>query len=169
MATDLGPLFGRFFQLGYVTRDGEAAAAQFRKRFAPVEFDVLANTAPNPITISVKRIYLAWIGQTMVELIEVNDAVPSIYRDYLPATQSDIRLHHFGYLIDDYPATLRRLEEEGYDIPFRISYGNVNDCCYADTRAQLGHYLEYIRLGEEGRKWFSAIPGFQKLPDSQPV
>ena len=156
-----GTLFNRFFQVGYVTRDGDAAMAQFSTRFGPSEFQIIHGSAEHPHT---KRIGLTYIGETMIEIIEVNDAVSSIYRDYLPASGGDIRFHHLGHLTDDYQATLRRLEHEGYDVPMKITYGEVLDCCYVDTRAQLGHYLEYVRLGEEGRKWFSSVPGFQRFP-----
>lgn len=154
-------LFDRFFQVGYVARDLDAAMAQFSRRFGPVEFQVINAVEPNMHT---RRIALAWIASTMIELIEPNQQVPSIYIDSLPAAPGEIRFHHLGYLIEDYPATLRRLKAEGYEVPFAMSYGDVLDCCYADTRAQLGHYMEYVRLGDEGRKWFASVSGFQKFP-----
>ena len=152
-------LFDRFFQIGYVARDGDAAMAEFNKRFGPVEFQIVPGGTP-----SIKRIALTYIGATMSEILEVNPSVPSFYRDFLPAAGADLRLHHLGYLIDDYPGTMRRLKAEGYPIPQCGSLGETLDVCYADARAQLGHYLEYIRLGEEGRKWFASVPGFQSFP-----
>jgi hypothetical protein len=154
-------LFARFFQLGYVTRDLDAAIAEFPQRFGPAEFMIINADRPN---IETKRIALAWIGTTMVELIEPNLSVPSIYLDAVPAGSGDIRFHHTGHLVDDYPAAMQRLKAEGYAIPMFLSYGTVLDCCYADARARLGHYLECIRLGDEGRQWFSSIPGFQGFP-----
>lgn len=153
--------FDGFFQVGYVARDLDAAMTQFGKRFGPVEFQVIDAVEPH---LHTRRIALAWIGATMIELIEPNQHVPSIYIDALPASPGEIRFHHLGCLIADYPGTLRRLEAEGYDVPFAMSYGEVLDCCYADTRAQLGHYMEYIRLGDEGRKWFASVCGFQRFP-----
>jgi hypothetical protein len=154
-------LYDRFFQFGYVTRDGDAATAQFNKRFGPVEWQFIAGNEANPHT---KRIALTYRDGVMVEIIEVNDKVPSIYRDFLPSSPVDIRFHHLGYLIDDYKATLARVKADGYDVPMAVTYGEVLDCCYVDTRAQLGHYLEYVRLGEEGRKWFASVPGFRSFP-----
>jgi len=153
------PLFDRFFQLGYVTRHGDAAMARFSQRFGPVEFQVVPGGTP-----SINRIALTYIGDTMIEILEVNTSIASFYRDYLPTGPADIRLHHLGYLIDDYPARLERLRTEGYAIPLCGSAGDVLDVCYADARAQLGHYLEYIRLGDEGRRWFSSVPGFRSFP-----
>lgn len=156
-----GSLFGRFFQLGYVTRDLDAAMAEFSRRFGPAEFQVIEATEPN---IHTRRIALTWIGATMTEIIEPNASVPSLYVDSIPATAGPIRFHHIGCLIEDYPAALHRLRTEGYAIPMFLSYGEVLDCCYADARAHLGHYLEYIRLGPEGKKWFASVPGFRAFP-----
>ena len=156
-----GSLFGRFFQLGYVTRDLEPAMAQFSKRFGPAEFQIINADQPN---IHTRRIALTWIGQTMIEIIEPNVSVPSLYVDAVPSATGEITFHHIGHLINDYQATLQRLKTEGYAVPLALSYGEVLDCCYADARAQLGHYLEYIRLGDQGRKWFASVPGFRSFP-----
>jgi hypothetical protein len=159
-----GSLFDRFFQVGYVARDADGAMAEFNKRFGPVEWQVTMGSAEHPHT---KRIALTHRDGLMIEIIEANDAVASIYRDYLPAAGPAMRFHHLGYLIDDYPGTLRRLEAEGYAVPFKLSHGDVLDCCYVDTRAHLGHYVEYVRLGEQGRQWFSAVPGFRGFPPAR--
>jgi hypothetical protein len=158
-----GALFDRFFQWGYVTRNADKSIAQFRQRFGDFEFSCITNTSPTELTRPVKRACFTWIGETQMEFIEVDTSVPSIYLDYLPANDTDFRLHHLGFFIDDYQAMLKRLEREGYSVPFAMSYGDVNDLAYVDTRAQLGHYLEYVRLGEEGKAWFRSIPGFVKL------
>jgi hypothetical protein len=158
------PLYDRFFQWGYVTRDSAAAAALFTERFGHIDFMVLHNTSPSEMTRPMKNVCLAWIGKAMVELIEVDDAVPSIFADFLPASRGDMRLHHLAYFIDDFDATLKRLKSDGYDVPFIHRYGDVNDVLYADARTQCGHYLEFVRLGGEGLKWFEAVPGFVAMP-----
>src|SRR4051812_26392107 len=114
----MAALYDRFFQLGYVTRDLDAAMGQFSTRFGPAEFQIIHGQPPH---LHTKRIALTYVGQTMVELIEVNDQVPSIYKEYLPPPGGDIRIHHTGHLIDDTAATLRRVEAEGYPIAMKIS------------------------------------------------
>lgn len=164
MSTGEPSLLGGFFQLGYVTRDLDAAMVEFRRRFGPVEFQIIQGTAQHPHT---RRIALTWIGETMTELIEPDPAVPSLYVGALPpAANGEIRFHHIGCLTQDYARTMRRITADGYATPLAVSLGEVLDCVYADTRAQLGHYLEYIRLGEEGRKWFESVPGFRRFPES---
>jgi hypothetical protein len=157
-------LVAGFFQLGYVTRNLDAAMAEFNRRFGPVEFQIVQGTAQHPHT---KRIALTWIGETMTEIIEPDPAVRSLYVDTLPsAANGEIRFHHIGCLIQDYAGTMLRIGAEGYTVPMALSHGEVLDCMYADTRAELGHFLEYIRLGDEGRKWFESVPGFRRFPVS---
>jgi hypothetical protein len=156
-------LFDGFFQWGYVTRDLDAAVAQFNRRFGPVEFQINVNT--HPVNRATSRYALGWHGALMAEIIEVNEAVTSLYSDFLPASRSDIRFHHLGYLVSDHAATLHRLRQDGYAIPFAYSEDpTVVSMCYADARAQLGHYLEYICLGPTGRQWFASVPGFKGFP-----
>jgi hypothetical protein len=162
-----GSLYGRFFQWGYVTRDADRAMAQFSKRFGPAEFQVFVNTnpAPHPAGQSVKRVCMTWIGGIMAEVIEVDpNAASSFYRDALPAGADDIKLHHLGFLVDDYKSTEAHLKARGYQLPFAMETDNGPSMIYADARSQVGHYLEYVALGPGGTQWFSSVPGFQKFP-----
>jgi len=156
-----GALLGRFFQLGYIVRDLVPAMAHFIDRYGPLKFQVIEGQPEYPHT---RRIALGYVGPVMIELIEPDPAVPSVYVDYVPRDANSARFHHTGHFVESYADTVRRLEHEGYDVPYKLSYGDVMDCCYADMRADLGHYVEYVRLGEDGKKWFSSIPGFVAFP-----
>jgi hypothetical protein len=163
MTTDCSSrsLLANFFQLGYVTRDVDHAIAGLREHGRSAEFQIIPAEAGYT---EVRRIALTWTGATMIELIEPDPAVRSVYIESLPQSDGAIALHHLGFLTDDFQATLQRLESEGFGVPMRMSYGDVLDCCYADARAQFGHYLEYVRLGEQGRTWFESVPGYRPTP-----
>lgn len=151
-------LFSGFFQLGYVTRDLDSAIAAWRARLGPVEFLVntpgIVNGAPSPT----RRLALAYIDDVMTEIIEPDPAQATIFDDALPDRAGPIRLHHFGYLIDDHQAMLERLEAMGYAVPLHGSMEGVLDYSYADTRADLGHFCEFIRLDDAGRAFFATVP-----------
>lgn len=151
-------LFGGFFQLGYVTRDLDAACADYRRKFGVSEFLI---NEPGPIdgkAPPTRRIALAYIDEIMTEIIEPDPAQKTIYDDALPTVAGPIALHHFGYLIDDHEAMLRRLGELGYAVPMHGSMPGALDYSYADTRADLGHYCEFIRLHDGGRAFFDSVP-----------
>lgn len=74
-----------------------------------------------------------------------------------PATEGPICLHHFGYLIDDHEAMLKRLAAMGYAVPLFASMPGALDYSYADTRPDLGLWSEFIRLDEGGRAFFGAV------------
>jgi len=150
--------FSGFFQFGYVTRDVEAACAAFCAKFGPVEFFV---TEPQPIdgkAPPTRRIALTYIDDVMTEIIEPDPAQKTIYDDAMPATAGPIALHHFGYLIDDHEAMLKRLADMGYAVPMHGTMPGALDYSYADTRADLGIFSEFIRLDEGGRQFFEAVP-----------
>ena len=151
-------VFSGYFQLGYVTRDLDAAIAAYRAKFGEVGFFV---NEPGPIDGApspTRRLALGYIDDVMIELIEPDPAQATIYDDALPDGVGPIRLHHLGYLIDDHAAMLGRLKDMGYAVPLFGSMPGVLDYIYADTRADLGHYSEFIRLDEGGRAFFGAVP-----------
>src|SRR5262245_631009 len=125
-----GSLLANFFQLGYVTRDIDLAIEGLRRRARSEDFQIVPAVAPYT---QIRRIALSWSGSTMIELIEPDPAVPSVYLEVLPRSAGEIALHHLGFLTDDFAAMLRRLEAEGLSVPMRMSYGEVLDCCYADA------------------------------------
>jgi hypothetical protein len=162
-----GSLYGRFFQWGYVTRDLDAAMAQFNASFGIQDYSVFVNSNPlsdHPSAKAVTRVCFSWIGTTQLEILEIDGSLPSIYREFLPPSKPDIKLHHFGFLVDDLDATIARLRNDGYDIPFVLIDPSNVAVAYADTRSRVGHYLEYISLTETGRRWFASMPGFCQLP-----
>ena len=151
-------LFAGFFQLGYVTSDLDAALAAYKTRFGDTAFMINVPQSPDGSPPPTKRIALAWIDDVMTEIIEVDRDQKTIYDDALSIYPKAIRLHHLGYLIDDHPAMLSRLQALGYDVPLHGSFGDVLDYSYADTRSDLGHFCEFIRLGEAGKQFFGAVP-----------
>ena len=150
--------FKGFFQFGYVTRDVEAAVAAFRAKFGPVEFAVNEPPAINGQPAPTRRIALAWIDDVMTEIIEPDPMQKTIYDDHLPSAAGPIRLHHFGYLIDDHQAMIARLQSMGYDVPMAGSMPGALDYSYADTRCDLGVWSEFIRLDEGGKAFFGSVP-----------
>jgi hypothetical protein len=133
-------LLENFFQFGYVTTDLDTAMALYRDRFDVPEFYILPAAIPT-------RTAFAWVGDTMVELIQPgDDKYRPIYIEALP--KSGIALHHLGYRVHDEHRWLEILAGlAAYEIPttrLQIPPELGMEVLYADARAQLGHYVEYI-------------------------
>lgn len=150
--------FSGFFQLGYVTRDLDAALAGWRERFGAIEFLVTEPAVIDGVAPPTRRIALAYIDAVMIEIIEPDPGQQTIYDDALAEDPGVIRLHHLGHLIDDHAAMLTRLATMGYDVPLHGTMPGILDYSYADTRADLGHFSEFIRLDEGGHAFFGAVP-----------
>jgi hypothetical protein len=157
-------LFSGFFQLGYVTRDLTAGIKAYTDRFGAADFMHLPIAPPNDGTrAGVTGIALAYIGEVMVEMIETDPLVPSIFTACVPEGPGALRLHHLGYLVTDFNEALDRVRSGGYEIPFAGTFGDVLDYGFADTRNHLGHYSEFIRLGEPGKRLYASVPRTGKL------
>jgi hypothetical protein len=153
-------LLDGFFQFGYVTTDLDAAMAAYRDRFNVPEFLILDAAAMAPGSGSTLRVGLAWVGDTMVELIDPGGASYALYAEALPP--SGIRLHHLGYRLYDEGRWLDILAElDRQSIPvLRMppTAGMGLECCYADARGQLGHYLEFVWTKADQPDFFDNVP-----------
>jgi len=81
----------------------------------------------------------------------------NIFSRYVVENPRVIRLHHLSYLIEDYQKALRKLGLLEYDIPLKETLENGLECFYADTRNDLGHYSEFIRLDNAGKAFLASI------------
>lgn len=151
-------MFNGFFQVGYATRDLDRAMDLYRRRFGSIEFLAYEPGIVNGASSPTRRIALAYLGETMIEIIEPDPDQVTIFDQVVPAEVSGVGFHHFGYLVDDHDAMLRRLEKSGYDVILKDRIEGFLDYSYADTRADFGHFSEFIRLDDAGRAFFAEVP-----------
>lgn len=162
MATPL--LFQRHFQLAYVTHDLEAAQSLMGDHFGITRWQVMDMAAMSDQSPA-RRIALAYAGakgeDRMVELIEANPCVESLYSAWMPQDGAVLRFHHLGFLIDDPAAFVQarqHLVDRGYAMASEGSFGDTLDFFYADTSAALGHLYEVIHLKPAGQGFFQHVP-----------
>jgi glyoxalase/bleomycin resistance protein/dioxygenase superfamily protein len=160
METGMKPvvLYRNHFQLGYVIRNLEGAMQTMRDRFGVKEWQVnhLPPSAPG------RALAFAYVDTIMIELVDIRPEEDTIYRDWIPATDDGLRLHHLGYLIEDdeeWQATIRQFEDAGFAPALVGGAPNLMEWYYADTVATLGHYSELIRFkSEAGRAYWANVP-----------
>ncbi len=149
-------VFRNHFQLGYVVRNLDPVIEHMRDKFgvAKWQVNVLPKSAPARV------LGFAYVQQVMIELIEARPERETIYRDWIPESDTAARLHHLGYMIDgdeEWRTTIGQFESSGFRNALADS-SDFFDYYYADTVAQLGHYCELIRLKPAGRAFWATVP-----------
>lgn len=148
-------LFDGFYQMGYVARDiGRAieifarvhGVRNFRRKSAAPWMDAAH----------------AWVGGTMIELIQPKSGAPQVYDGYVPEKPGAIRLHHHGFRVADAAAwdvIRRRVAEAGLTTPMHgtAMQGQLH-YLYADTRALTGIYSEYVYLTGAALAIYDDVP-----------
>lgn len=150
-------VFRDHFQHAYVVRNLDKAMANFRDNYGVAKWQVM----PMPEGSPVKVLGLAYVHNVMLELIEAVPGHDTIYRDWIPASDTAARFHHLGYLIDseeEYLSTVKQFEAAGISAGMAGRAGDMLDFHYADTVAQLGHYCELVHLRPAGQNYFSQVP-----------
>lgn len=154
-------LFKRHFQVAYVAEDAKAAIASLRLRFDIAHWDVLDMKVIHGPEAPARYIANAWVGDIMIEVIEPDEVIDSIYRDWKSDSAAALRFHHLGFLVDtaeELDVAKAQFAGQGFPIVAEGSFGNVLDYAYADTTAELGHYYEMMFLKAEGEGFFEQIP-----------
>jgi hypothetical protein len=151
-------LFAGFFQFGYVTRDLDAACAAFRDKFGAIDFLLYEPPAIDGVPAATRRIALTYIDDVMTEIIEPDSSQSTIYDQALPANEGPIRLHHLGFLVDDHEAMLQQLAIAKYAVPVAGRVPGFIGYSYADTRAEMGLFCEFICLEPAGTEFFGGVP-----------
>lgn len=150
-------LLAGFFQLAYVTNDLEAAAGRFRDSYGTGDF-LLMRDLPGPVSLA-----LADAGDTVIELMEPEPGSSGLHSNWIAGTRGLAVLHcHHGFPIDedsDWMAMRTRLVEQADPIPMKGQMPGAFDYFYAGTTADLGQYLKYVQLYEEGRPIFGSVLG----------
>ena len=113
-----GRSIGQIIQYAYTVADIDRSMALYTERFGVGPwFRRGPFTPPNAryrgestgLTISLAR---AFVGDTMIELIQQHNNAPSIYREFLDVGR--IGMHHVAYWADDFDGTMERVAAAGY-------------------------------------------------------
>ncbi|MFC6489468.1 VOC family protein [Nitratireductor sp. GCM10026969] len=165
---------GAIRQLGYVVDDIEAAMAHwhsvmgvgpwFYNPKVPIE-DYRYDGQPYDVHNAVA---LANSGPLQVELIEIRNDAPSMYRDFLRAGHSG--LQHVAYWTQAYDADLARMEAEGFRQKMSGKVGANGRFVYFDREAHPGTVIELSEVvGPKGRLFDIIRAAAEEWDGSDPV
>jgi hypothetical protein len=150
------------YQVAYVTTDVDRAIDVLQDmRGIPLQ-DLGVVTLPLDDGAEVEiRLAMGFLREVMFELIEPVGGSTAIYTEKLPAAGFGIEFHHLAYKVasPEHLDVIRgRLNAAGH--PIAMSGGRVERArfIYADFRAELGHYVEYLYLSAERQAFQNALP-----------
>ncbi|ARR56788.1 hypothetical protein HY78_26765 [Rhizorhabdus wittichii DC-6] len=151
------------FQTAYVAADIDAAVALAARRFGVAEMQVNRDVAiETGRGAALCHFALAFAGPVQIELIAPAGGTDEVYRDMLPP-DGGLRLHHIGCLVGsdaEWDAVLADAAASGVAMPVRGDFGGLMRYVYLDRRAEIGHFVEYMRPGPAGQSLFEAVPRF---------
>ena len=152
-------LFKRHFQVAYLVDQIDAGMAEFANNYAIRNWHVMDMKALGGADAPTRFIALAWTDDDlMVELIEPDLAIPSIYSDWRPELPGP-RFHHLGFLADsdaEFAAVKAQFAAAGCLVASEGSSGDLLEFAYIDTTQAFGHFYELVYLKGEGRTLFFA-------------
>ena len=172
----LSDLFRNFLQLGYVADDIDAGAAYLESAMGTgkcvkhytsslgggrppasagdprTAFVVVDGVLADEWLIDVA---LVNAGPTNLEIIRPVGGAVDLYRDAVrpgvPAT-----LHHVGFVVDDFDEASAVVAASGRTWAQFGDSGEVR-FGYLDMRAELGHFVEVMELGQPAAQWLAQI------------
>ena len=144
-------LEGYHFQNAYVTRDVDKWVEVFKQRgkvdrVMTYEGSMPVMTPEGERTQTNKLAFI-WVGDLQYELIQPVGGDLTLYRDALPADDG-LQFHHICMRVPDWDSFRARVHEQPH--PVAIEGGDEQlRFLYLDARPFLGHYLEYVWMGDE--------------------
>lgn len=159
------PMLNGLYQICYVTRDLDAGMRQLMAMHGVESFRIKrdVDAMPGMPKMRMNQAHV-FIGPLQLELIQPAGGDDGLYRDFCAADGDAIRFHHFGLWVDnpaEYGALPAALAEQSIPIVFQLSLPENMGAIYADTRAWLGHYLEYVHMKPEVKRiYYADVPKY---------
>jgi hypothetical protein len=155
------PLLREVFQLGYVATNIDAAVGIFKQRYGVHHFlrsgiKTIPLIGGESMTLSLA---FAWLGPTMIEIIEPVGGSVNIYRRHLPESGAP-RLHHIGVRLHSdaqWQAMREAISVSGLSTLLEVQVPTTR-ALYIDTYAELGHYTEYLYYSDVPNSTLPHIP-----------
>jgi hypothetical protein len=138
------------FQMAYVVEDIDASMRQWVEQlkvgpwFVLPEFTGVEPTFRGEPSQAVVALAMAHAGHMLVELIQLKDDAPSVWREGVE--RNGYGFHHFGVGTLDYDGELARHVEQGHELAFECAVPTGGRVAYVDTNAELPGYLELIEM-----------------------
>ncbi len=163
----LGAHIANMYQFGYVTTDIDRACEHFHKTlgiedFFRREIDAVAELDGEEAPFVI-RLAMANLGEKQVEIIQPIRGVTDFYTKGLDLEGSVVALHHFGVLVNGSEAAWDEMKADLNAAGTRLVLQDQQPrpasqhFAYFDTRADYGHYLEFLWRGPEAQAFHQSM------------
>lgn len=146
--------FANMYQIGYVVRDVDRAVARFCETFGIARFRVIRH-GPDIATAH------AYVGNVMVELIEVGPGGPGYFQSYIPDDPEQAVFHHHAYRVHD-QAEFEHLIATAAELGLPYETTSVKDgdmnVLFVDLRSSTGAFAEYVYLKGAMLSYYDDVP-----------
>ncbi len=146
--------FRNMYQMGFIVGGMQQAQAYMRQRFGIERFRVLGISDDFIIGH-------AYIGDIMIELIQIGESGPSYLASHRPEDADGVVFHHHAYRVfdkADWEALSCSADETGLPV-YRQSVMNGDlQTIFVDLRSELGLYAEYVYLTGNMRGYYDDVP-----------
>jgi len=138
-------------QMAYVVADLRAAIQQWSRTLHIGPWFVLEHfSGVDPVyrgqpSHAEVAIAMSFAGHMNIELIQVNNDAPSVYREVIE--RRGYGFHHWGLATWNFDAAVAQYEREGYALAFGAAVPSGGRVGYMDTTAVLPGFTELIELG----------------------
>ena len=150
-------------QMAYVMTDIRAEIDQWIKRLNVGPWFLLDHfTGENPVYRGAPSkadvpIAMSFAGHMNIELIQPNDAHPSVYKELLD--KSGPGFHHWGVASANFNADVARYEAMGMELAFRAGVPTGGEVGYFDAKGALPGFVELIETSPGMERVFSGFYG----------
>jgi len=106
------------------------------------------------------HVELAWVGNTMYELLTAHGPGSELFVGRLPDDQFVIRHHHLGFLIHtdaEWNALAQQIESNGWKMLSKNNNTGFMQNCFVEV-PELDHYLEFLFPEAAGVTFFESVP-----------
>lgn len=149
---------GRIMQIAYVPSDIPAAYDFWTRKMGVGPFFRMPNLRFPDLTVrgraSTAEISaaIAYWGDMQIEIIEVHDDQPSVYREWRDAGHEGV--HHYCITVPDIEIARTTIVEGGHFIVQEMSLGRGGRVLFVDTGGGPGTMIEVLRMREGSAAMF---------------
>jgi Glyoxalase/Bleomycin resistance protein/Dioxygenase superfamily len=167
---ELPAIMGPAKQIAYMVDDIDAAIKRWHQEYGVGPFLVTRNAVP--LTNAYYRgekagttrlnIAFAYVGDMQLELIELIDDTPGLYREALDRKHYGV--HHYAVLVDDFPVAYNWALDHGFDAVIDAGVDGLARMSYVEN-PHSGLILEVIEWNPLTKPYFEGLEQMVRSAD----